>query len=110
MAFILGTAVLLVRQLRKARTPLAAMLLACLVMMNLHGLMEISSPFRCFSVRRFPAAAANSVLRNLYRGEEKAGRRYCGPGGVGPVAGDFCCPAGGSLLAQRNIGSWMLPE
>ena len=51
----------------------------------------------------FPAAAANSVLRNLYRGEEKAGRRYCGPGGVGPVAGDFCCPAGRKPAGPKGI-------
>ncbi|MBE6995166.1 MAG: O-antigen ligase family protein [Ruminococcaceae bacterium] len=55
-AFLGGVLWLLVRQLRKERDGLAAVLLACWVMINLHGLMEIS-----FSVRGY-LCAAFSVL------------------------------------------------
>lgn len=47
-----GTAWLLLRRLRKEQDPLAAMLLACWVMMNLHGLMELN-----FSIRAYQCAA-----------------------------------------------------
>lgn len=51
-AFMVGAAWLLIRQLRRDGDPLAAALLACWAMMNLHGLMEIS-----FSVRMYQCAA-----------------------------------------------------
>lgn len=47
-----GTAWLLVRRLRKEPDLLAAMLLACWTMMNLHGLMELN-----FSIRAYQCAA-----------------------------------------------------
>ena len=50
--FFLFLAWLLIRKLRRDSSRLAPMLLACLVMMNLHGAMEIS-----FSVRMFQCAA-----------------------------------------------------
>ena len=95
----------------KRARPLAAMLLACLVMMNLHGLMEISFSVQMFQCAAFSCCCCQQcVTRNLYRGE-KGGPPVCGPGGVGPVAGDFCCPAGRKPAGpKRNIGSWMLPE
>ena len=103
LAFILGTAVLLVRQLRKARTPLAAMLLACLVMMNLHGLMEIS-----FSVQMFQCAAFFLLLLpTVFYGTYTEGRKRRAAGIVVLVVSDLwlvisVALLGGSLLAQKE--------
>ena len=103
LAFILGTAVLLVRQLRKARTPLAAMLLACLVMMNLHGLMEIS-----FSVQVFQCAAFFLLLLpTVCYGTYTEGRKRRAAGIVVLVVSDLwlvisVALLGGSLLAQKE--------
>lgn len=103
LAFILGTAVLLVRQLRKARTPLAAMLLACLVMMNLHGLMEIS-----FSVQMFQCAAFFLLLLpTVCYGTYTEGRKRRAAGIVVLVVLDLwlvisVALLGGSLLAQKE--------
>ena len=103
LAFILGTAVLLVRQLRKARTPLAAMLLACLVMMNLHGLMEIS-----FSVQMFQCAAFFLLLLpTVCYGTYTEGRKRRDAGIVVLVVSDLwlvisVALLGGSLLAQKE--------
>ena len=103
LAFILGTAVLLVRQLRKARTPLAAMLLACLVMMNLHGLMEIS-----FSVQMFQCAAFFLLLLpTVCFGTYTEGRKRRAAGIVVLVVSDLwlvisVALLGGSLLAQKE--------
>lgn len=47
-----GSVWLLLRRLRQTADPMAAMLLGCIAMMNLHGLMEIS-----FSVRMYQCAA-----------------------------------------------------
>ena len=103
LAFILGTAVLLVQQLRKARTPLAAMLLACLVMMNLHGLMEIS-----FSVQMFQCAAFFLLLLpTVCYGTYTEGRKRRAAGIVVLVVSDLwlvisVALLGGSLLAQKE--------
>ena len=103
LAFILGTAVLLVRQLHKARTPLAAMLLACLVMMNLHGLMEIS-----FSVQMFQCAAFFLLLLpTVCYGTYTEGRKRRAAGIVVLVVSDLwlvisVALLGGSLLAQKE--------
>ena len=103
LAFILGTAVLLIRQLRKARTPLVAMLLACLVMMNLHGLMEIS-----FSVQMFQCAAFFLLLLpTVCYGTYTEGRKRRAAGIVGLVVSDLwlvisVALLGGSLLAQKE--------
>lgn len=103
LAFILGTAVLLVRQLRKARTPLAAMLLACLVMMNLHGLMELS-----FSVQMFQCAAFFLLLLpTVCYGTYTEGRKRRAAGIVVLVVSDLwlvisVALLGGSLLAQKE--------
>lgn len=103
LAFILGTAVLLIRQLRKARTPLVAMLLACLVMMNLHGLMEIS-----FSVQMFQCAAFFLLLLpTVCYGTYTEGRKRRAAGIVVLVVSDLwlvisVALLGGSLLAQKE--------
>ena len=60
LAMMLGTAWLLIRRLRRDDSQLAPMLLACLVMMNLHGAMEIS-----FSVRMFQCAAYFLVVLSV---------------------------------------------
>lgn len=52
LALLLGALWLLLRQLRKERDPLAAVLVACWVMMNAHSLMEIN-----FSIRAYQCAA-----------------------------------------------------
>lgn len=103
LAFILGTAVLLIRQLRKARTPLVAMLLACLVMMNLHSLMEIS-----FSVQMFQCAAFFLLLLpTVCYGTYTEGRKRRAAGIVVLVVSDLwlvisVALLGGSLLAQKE--------
>ena len=103
LAFILGTAVLLIRQLRKARTPLVAMLLACLVMMNLNGLMEIS-----FSVQMFQCAAFFLLLLpTVCYGTYTEGRKRRAAGIVVLVVSDLwlvisVALLGGSLLAQKE--------
>ena len=103
LAFILVTAVLLIRQLRKARTPLVAMLLACLVMMNLHGLMEIS-----FSVQMFQCAAFFLLLLpTVCYGTYTEGRKRRAAGIVVLVVSDLwlvisVALLGGSLLAQKE--------
>ena len=103
LAFILGTAVLLIRQLRKARTPLVAMLLACLVMMSLHGLMEIS-----FSVQMFQCAAFFLLLLpTVCYGTYTEGRKRRAAGIVVLVVSDLwlvisVALLGGSLLAQKE--------
>lgn len=103
LAFILGTAVLLARQLRKARTPLAAMLLACLIMMNLHGLMEIS-----FSVQMFQCAAFFLLLLpTVCYGTRTEGRKRRAGGIAGLAVSDLWLVIsvvllGGSLLAQKE--------
>lgn len=52
MVFLCGVLWLLVKRLRKGADPLAAVLLACWVMMNSHGMMEINfslQPYQCFA-------------------------------------------------------------
>ncbi len=97
LALMLGAAWLLVRRLRTQQDGMAAVLLACWVMMNLHGLMEIS-----FSVRMFQCAAFFLVLMSVVscggaRGGEK--RRADPPGRRDPgrrtLAGRFLCDAFG---------------
>lgn len=48
LGLMLGAAWLLLRRLRQEREPLAAMLLACWLMMNLHSLMEFSFSLRFY--------------------------------------------------------------
>lgn len=71
LAFLLGTAWLLLRRLRKGADPLAAALLGCWVMINAHSLMEIN-----FSIRAFQCAAYGllclPILLYAGPGEEEA--------------------------------------
>ena len=68
---LLGGALwLLIRRLKQERDPLAAALLACWVMMNLHGLMEIN-----FSIRAYQCAAFFFlVLVVILYGKPRQGR------------------------------------
>lgn len=71
LTLMLGAAWLLVRRLRTQQDDMAAALLACWMMMNLHGLMEIS-----FSVRMFQCAAFFLVLMSVVScGEPVEGRK-----------------------------------
>lgn len=71
LAFLLGTAWLLLRRLWKSVDPLAAALLGCWVMINAHSLMEIN-----FSIRAFQCAAYTlltlPILLYAGPGEEEA--------------------------------------
>lgn len=101
LAFVLGAAWLLVRRLRAERDPLAAMLLACLVMMNLHGLMEIT-----FSIRMYQCAAFFLLLLAVAcYGRPAGGRKVIGLAGFAAAEAWMLVSAlllGGSLLAQRQ--------
>ena len=78
LALMGGVAWLLLRRLNGEKEELWAALLACLVMMNLHGLMEIS-----FSVRMFQCAAFFLVLL--------------------PVVGNETVPGSGGLRILRIV-------
>ena len=103
LAFVLGAAWVLIKVLRKERAPLAAMLLACLVMMNLHGLMEIS-----FSIRMFQCAAFFLLLLPTVcysRPGERKARSVFGIAGLA-ISDIWLLVSvlllGGSLLAQKE--------
>ena len=106
LALMGGVALILLRRLRSEQGALYAALLACFVMMNLHGLMELS-----FSVRMFQCAAFFLVLLPVV-GVEMV------PGRVGSRILRIVCVAlsalwlvvsavllGGSFLAQREFRS-----
>lgn len=103
LAFVLGTAWLLIKKLREEKAPLAAMLLACLVMMNLHGLMEIS-----FSIRMFQCAAFFLLLiPTVCYSRSAEGKKGSVFGIIGLVISDVWLVAsvlllGGSMLAQQE--------
>ena len=63
LMIVLGLAWLLIRRLRQGPDALAAMFVACLVMMNLHGLMELT-----FSVRGYlvPAMTLMAIMTVAY--------------------------------------------
>lgn len=79
LTVMLGTAWLLIRKLRRDGDQMAPMLLACLVMMNFHGIMEIS-----FSVRMFQCAAYFLVVLSVMYAAEpgKAPEKFIKWGGL----------------------------
>ena len=103
LALMLGAAWLLVRRLRTQQDGMAAVLLACWVMMNLHGLMEIS-----FSVQMFQCAAFFLLLLpTVCYGTYTEGRKRRAAGIVVLVVSDLwlvisVALLGGSLLAQKE--------
>ena len=106
LAFLLGVAWLLIRRLRTEKGDLlASSLLACWVMMNLHGLMEIS-----FSVRMYQCAAFVLLLLAVVAYQEPAsqGRRGFWTGTCA-LAGALVWIVGttaliaGSQMAQREF-------
>ena len=70
LMLLLGTAYLLIRRLRETRDPLAAALLACWAMMNLHGLMEINFSIRAYQCVVYPLL----MLVVLLYGKEQQGK------------------------------------
>lgn len=76
LAFLLGSAWLLLRRLRESRKeggdPLAAALLACWVMANAHGLMEINFSIRAYQCEAFTLLLLPVVLYGRPLVKEKA--------------------------------------
>ena len=81
LGLMLGAAWLLLRRLRQERDPLAAMLLAGWVMMNLHSLMEFS-----FSIRFYQCAAFFFVALILVAYPQPLPEKMLRQGAVGGVA------------------------
>lgn len=103
LMLVVGATWVLTRQLRKERAAMAAMLLACLVMMNLHGLMEIS-----FSIRMFQCAAFFLLLLPVgCYSQSSEGKKKRMASGVGLAVSDIWLVTavlllGGSMLAQKE--------
>ena len=99
LALLLGTIWLLVRQLRKEADPIAAVLLACWVMMNLHGLMEIT-----FSVRMYQCAAFFLLMLVVVQYQKPfflgTGGRVAGIAAVS-ATGVWLLVSGGLLLGNQ---------
>lgn len=76
LAFLLGSAWLLLRRLRETRKeggdPLAAALLGCWVMMNAHGLMELNFSIRAYQCAAYPLLLLPAVLYGKPIVKEKA--------------------------------------
>lgn len=106
LALILGTIWILLRRIRLQQDPLAAVLLSCVVMMNLHGLMEIT-----FSVRVFQCTAFFLMLLVVVCfAQPAAGKKNRVLGIVGLFAASLWLIAssvllGSSWLAQREYAS-----
>lgn len=98
LVWMLGTAWLLLRRLRKGPDPLAAMLLACWVMMNAHSLMELT-----FSVRAYQCAAFTLLLLPVLLYGEPISQKAAKLGGlgVGCVIWLYLVVFGGLLLSHR---------
>lgn len=102
LMFLGGAIWLLVRRLRQSADPLAATLIACWAMMNLHGLMEIN-----FSIRAYQCAAFSLLILVviLYGKSPKAKRTFSG-GAALIGTGIYLLVFGGLLvcnLAAVNI-------
>ena len=102
LMFLGGALWLLVRRLRQSADPLAAALIACWAMMNLHGLMEIN-----FSIRAYQCAAFSLLIFVviLYGKSPKAKRTFSG-GAALIGTGIYLLVFGGLLvcnLAAANI-------
>lgn len=82
LALMGGTAWLLLRRLRKESDALAAMLLACWAMMNLHGLMELNFSIRAYQCAAFFLLAAVIALYGTPLLKKEPGRfvRYTAAG------------------------------
>lgn len=84
LAFLLGVLWLTLRRLWRSRReggdPLAAALLACWVMSNAHGLMELNFSIRAYQCAAFTALLLPVVLYGtpLLSPERERGRRACG--------------------------------
>lgn len=105
LIFLLGTAWILVSSLRKKSSPMAAGLAACWVMMNLHGLMELT-----FSICAFQCVAFLLLMLGIFTGETEGEALRTSPGKkwvcIG-VAWLWVLISGGlmmsTMIAQRQL-------
>lgn len=96
--FLGGVLWLLLRRLRRERDPLAALLLACWVMMNTHSLMEIN-----FSVQAYLCVAYVLLLLPVALYAEPLAEKAVRAGGAAVCAGMWLYLAAfGGLLALRQ--------
>lgn len=99
LTMMLGAVYLLARQLRAQSDGLAAVLLACLAMMNFHGLMELT-----FSIRAFQCVAFALVMAVVVSYAEPQPRK--GAKALAVVAMVFLCgylAVFGALLESRRM-------
>lgn len=98
LTFIGGVLWLLVKALRKERDPLAAMLLACWVMMNTHSLMEIN-----FSLQAYQCAAYVLLLAPVILYGEPLSEKGAKSGGAAVCAAAWLYLAAfGGLMGLRQ--------
>lgn len=84
---LLGFAWLLLRRLRQQRgDALAAVLLACWVMMNLHSLMEINFSLRCYQVMGYTLLAVGLALYPVPLRKPAAVIRAAAPGALAVIS------------------------
>ena len=100
LTLMLGAAWLLLRGLRKENRPLAAMLLACLVMMNAHSAMEIN-----FSIRAFECLAYSLLAIMLVAFAEPLRANLVKIGGwvLGGAVWLYLAVFGGLLMSHRSV-------
>lgn len=108
LAFLLGTAWLLLGRLRKGGDPLAAMLLGCWVMANAHGLMEITFSIRAYQCMAYPMLLLPAVLYGspLAPPEKERVRRVCGYALTGAVClylGSFAAMLESHRMVEREM-------
>ncbi len=101
LGFLGGVLWLLLRRLRKETDPLAAVLLSCWAMMNLHSLMEIN-----FSIRAYQALAFILLLLTIVQYGEPLSQKAVKWGGilVAAVLWVFLGVFGGLLELHRAVG------
>lgn len=100
MVFLGGVLWLLARQLKKDRDPLAALLLACWVMMNTHSLMEVN-----FSVQAYLCASYVLLLLPVVLYGEPLSEKVVKAGGAAVCAGMWLYLAvfGGLLGLRQSV-------
>lgn len=104
LCVVLGSAWLLLRRLREERDGLAALLLACWLMMNTHSLMEIN-----FSVRAFQCLAYPLLLLPAALWAKPLSQRLVKVGGIlsACLLWLYMAVFGGLFLAHRSAVSTM---
>lgn len=104
LCLMLGSAWLLLRRLREERDGLAALLLACWLMMNVHSLLEIN-----FSVRAFQCLAYPLLLLPAVLWAKPLSQRLVKVGGIlsACLLWLYMAVFGGLFLAHRSAVSTM---